>query len=960
MQPSHSNSPQRVRFEELFFEHHPRLFEWALQLSRGNRWEAEDLVQELYVQLVRSTPNLDQVRRPDDYLFSVLRNLQYARLRRAGRSAIDDLSIVDYDSIEGGLQAVDRSELLFIHADLHHICDFACMRKNSSRTASILILRFFLGYFPSEVMAVTQSSRVAVDKALQAARREARLDLERPGILSNIESSRERSGVVHSIHDNPFRLFRDLREKIFSSCAGECFGRIALKTRYADDALEFSISGFSIEELAHLVSCRVCLDDANAILGFPLLEERSPDEVLGRDNPPGPGARGGGVPVLVPRTNKRNNDGDRRKRRAERLARAIDEHRPQRLLIAVDGDIRASQKITAALSELHVKLRRDEKPAFVEVLSEQGICMAFMLITEPGTESSLDCDLSLELSDGRMLELTVSFAGETPMIRVDYRDPLLGPAAAPEPLHKQGNRQQADLQNDGPIHTGQRLFQSVKGLWSRFVPVWKPVAMSEMNPLLASALLLGLASAICFLLWMHGGPRVSADALLQRAESWDNQAAGPANSGVIYQKVRISTPKQTIERAIYRDPQGKRRLKHQPLDEKEEQLKSKLASAGINWDEPLSAANYKDWHDHQSILRDSVGRSGQHLLTLTSRPSNDALILQETLTVRDSDFHPVKRTIDLRETGTIEIAELNYDVLPWGAVNDDWFEPLSGSSPTHVSQTHPSLHMSMPLTEMQLDEAELNVRLVLNQLGADTDERISFVRQSTGLRVKGIVATEDRKRQIETRLASISHVVPSIFTFDELKDEPDSTSQANGLQVVSDSGSISPLEDYLAHRGWSRDDAQHLSEQLLDASVSINQDSRAIAELLQDFDSGKPLTPVSEKSLNELLARRRERLLTAIATQQGLIQQLNKASAGPVDGHLNGELAVLAEQDLGLCKDLLRRDGTSGIAADALLEKLFATSKQLETLALGVPMHATGVNSASDTSRRHIQPDDNR
>jgi DNA-directed RNA polymerase specialized sigma24 family protein len=99
MRPAQSNSPQRVKFEELFFAHHARLLAWALQLARGNRWEADDLVQELFVQFARSSPDLDQIRRPEDYLFSVLRNLQYARLRRAGRSAIDDLSIVDYDSI---------------------------------------------------------------------------------------------------------------------------------------------------------------------------------------------------------------------------------------------------------------------------------------------------------------------------------------------------------------------------------------------------------------------------------------------------------------------------------------------------------------------------------------------------------------------------------------------------------------------------------------------------------------------------------------------------------------------------------------------------------------------------------------------------------------------------------------------------------------------------------------------
>jgi DNA-directed RNA polymerase specialized sigma24 family protein len=958
MRPAQSNSPQRVKFEELFFAHYARLLAWALQLARGNRWEADDLVQELYVQFARSSPDLDQIQRPGDYLFSVLRNLQYARLRRAGRSAIDDLSIVDYDSIEGGLQAVDRSQLLFVRADLHRVCDFVCVRKNSSRTASILILRFFLGYFPSEVMAVTQSSRIAVDKALQAARREARLDLERPGFLSSIEAPRERSTMGDGVHENPSRLFRDLREKIAASCVGECFGREVLRARYTENE-----PGFAIEELAHLVSCKRCLDEANAILGLPLLDERSPDEVLGRDTPPGPGSSdsglpGAGSPRLVSRHGRRGKDSDRRQRQMERRIRDIDEHRPQRLLIAVDGDVRASQKVTAELSELHAKLRRDEKPAFVEVLSEQGICLAFMLVPEPDMASGLDRDMSLELSDERSLELAVSFAGETAMIRAGYRDPLLAATVKQELLPKQRTPRPQSARNAQAVpEAASRLFQGAKKLWSK----WKPVAMPEMNPLLASALLLGLASVICFLLWMHGAPRMTAEALLLRAESWDNSSA-PESPGVIYQKVRISTAKQTIERTIYRDAQGKRRLKPRSLDAKEEQIKLKLAAAGVNWDEPLSAANFRDWHDHHEIERDSIRRTGEHLLTLTTRPAQDALILQETLTVRESDFHPVDRTIALRDAGTIDIAELNYDILPWGAVNDDWFEPTVASSTIHLPQTHPSLapHLPVPLTEMELDEAELNVRLVLNELGADTDERISLVRQSTGLRVKGIVAQEERKQQIDARLMAIPHVIPSIFTFDELKNEPASTTQITSVRVVSEGGSVPPLEDYLTHRGWNREDAQHLSEQLLDASVSINQDSRAITELLQEFDAGKPLSPAAAKALNELLERRKERLLAAITAQQGLILQIGSTAASVGGNHHDGALADLADQDLDDCKTLLRRDGTSDAAPEILLEKLVAATRQLEILARRVPMYPSGAQTDSASLRRHTQPDDNR
>jgi DNA-directed RNA polymerase specialized sigma24 family protein len=170
--------PERcTSFEDIFFEHYSRLLEWALQLTRRDRSDAEDLVQELYVRFARLDTTPEHVENAESYLFSALRNLHHTRAKRARTSVVDDLSIVDYDSVHHGVRAVDRSELLSVRSDLYRICDYLCSRKDTSRSASMFILRYFLGYFPNEVMKVVQSSRVSVDKAIQAVRREAGLDL---------------------------------------------------------------------------------------------------------------------------------------------------------------------------------------------------------------------------------------------------------------------------------------------------------------------------------------------------------------------------------------------------------------------------------------------------------------------------------------------------------------------------------------------------------------------------------------------------------------------------------------------------------------------------------------------------------------------------------------------------------------------------------------------------------------
>lgn len=117
----HPKPERRTSFEDVFFEHYERLMEWALQLTRQDRFEAEDLVQELYVRFARLGAIPERIKDAESYLFAVLRNLHYTRAKRT-RGA-DGLSIVDYDSVEYGLRAIDRSELLSVRSDLYGICN---------------------------------------------------------------------------------------------------------------------------------------------------------------------------------------------------------------------------------------------------------------------------------------------------------------------------------------------------------------------------------------------------------------------------------------------------------------------------------------------------------------------------------------------------------------------------------------------------------------------------------------------------------------------------------------------------------------------------------------------------------------------------------------------------------------------------------------------------------------------
>lgn len=316
-----------------------------------------------------------------------------------------------------------------------------------------------------------------------------------------------------------------------------------------------------------------------------------------------------------------------------------------------------------------------------------------------------------------------------------------------------------------------------------------------MNPLLASSIFCAICAVVCFLLWTQSEPQISARTLLVRAEQAKGSVTVSGHPGVIYQKVRISSPGQVIERTIYRDPAKKRRLRQQHLSDNDQRTKDRLGLAGVSWEDPLSAADFSTWRDHQSAKKDAVTRTGVDLLTLTTSVTPDNTIIQESLTVRESDCHPVARMIKLRDQGTVEIAELNYDVMPWGAVNQDWFEPLTGQAMADSNGLHAALHIPHVLSELELDEAELAARVVLNEVHADTGEQIHLTRGDAGISVKGVVDTDTRKRELISCLALLPHVHVSLLSVEEIGSRPSTRSsfgKGQPFETYSVDGQPSP------------------------------------------------------------------------------------------------------------------------------------------------------------------------
>ena len=737
-----------------------------------------------------------------------------------------------------------------------------------------------------------------------------------------------------------------LRAKVFRSCTGECFGSSLLEAKYEQPGQSFTTA-----ELAHLVSCPECLDRANRLLSLPLLSERSPDETIGRDTPQGPGGSAGASPTLVSSRSKRKpEDPQRLRKRMERCLQEVNQHRPQRLLIAVDGDIRASQRVTAQLSELRVELRPMEKPTFIEVLSEQSICLAFVLVQTLIPEGGLQQVQEIELSDDRTMKVAVSFAAESPTIQVVYNDPLIAMDAAME----------EDAAESFPVTVPK--FEGISSPATPWIVTITDLSMQlrrrltrllfpRMNPFLAGAMLFALCSVVCFVLWTKSGPRISARTLLTRAEQSDAWVPSSGHPEVIYQKVRISSPGHTMERAIYRDPGRKRRPKHQPLSADDQWLKDRLNLADVNWDEPLSAINYREWHDRQLAKKDVVTSTGKDLLTLTTSTERNSAVVQETLTVRESDFHPVERTIELRGQGTVEIAELNYDVMPWGAVNQDWFEPLAGHAVTDAAGMHAALHLPLVLSNLELDEAELAARIVLNQLRADTGEQIHLTRGVAGVDVKGVVDTDARKQQLVSRLALLPHVHSSILSVEEIGSRPPTRSAIGSGQPVeaySFEAQPSPLEQYLREKKMPLDQLGAISQSLLDESLKIQQAEVHLSELQQRFREANQLPADRQNQLAELSRNYINTIQAALDGNQHTLFALGldgaeQAMSSPNSTSAGGDLNQQVRRYQELCQQLIT-NGTGDPASAGTIVGNLRTSSAL------IHSSATQINASISTA----------
>lgn len=388
--------------EEYFLARYASLWQRAYRLT-GDPAAADDLTQEAYLRFTLSRPDLSAIENLDAYLLKIVQNIHLGKVRRKGSRYECSLEYFEYDTAELAATHVDPRRWLLARHQLRNVCEYGCQRRLASRVGSAFLLRFFHGMVPTEIARLANVSSRTADDWLRAARQEASeylagLSRVIPPTPADFLRRGTKSGGSTPAGESAVTLIEELRASIFAHKHAECFTSEMWNHIYARED-----QPIATEHLAEIVTCPVCLDRALARGGMPPLASRSPFDSTRR-------GQGAPRPTFATVSALRRN----------LLQRT--EHRPGGLLVAVNGFVVGSERLSGGSSVMSVSVNAPESLGFVELLSDQELCLVHLNVDAPPLGDPKQSAI-VTMSDGRSAALTVVFDHAWPTVCVSYTDP---------------------------------------------------------------------------------------------------------------------------------------------------------------------------------------------------------------------------------------------------------------------------------------------------------------------------------------------------------------------------------------------------------------------------------------------------------------------------------------------------------------------------------------------------------
>ena len=937
---------------DLLIDRYQRLRAWALQLTEHDPERAQELLQDFFVHFTVSHPELDSIQDLDSYLFVVMRNLHLSHVRSASRTSQRVLSIVEFDSAEVGLWAADTRDRIRMQDELRAVCRYACLRKESSKAGSVLILRFFHGYYPEEIARVLRVTRPSVKEHLRLARAEARVYLDDPERLTFLQDPEAAPAPKANVDQSAEDISSELRSAIFSCRLGECLTDRRLREIY-DEEIN---TGPDCKTLAHIVSCSDCLDEVNAMLGLPLLASRNSIDTIGKDTRrkggPGGGAPGGGpAKSFVGRYLRR--------------AKQIIQHEPQELCVAVNGYLQGSQKVSSERNELTLVVDNSEAIGFVEVFSEQGIRL-LLLNVDPLPGGAVKQTERVELSEGRTIDASLSFNTAWPTIHVLYHDPTLSAEYAVEPEAEKTALSFPSSAEEGTL-LATKLPQQPKQMWRR---VWRSLGdwsfWLRPGTITAVAALLLVAAMLTL--------------LLHRAPDVPNRALEVLSQSRAAEQVQAAQPNQVLHRTLYMEEWIASQLRSRQRIELWQKGATEISARRVydidgrlqngewrradgshllfNHGQKLRSAPARDptaaptsaemWRaspsaqEFMALIASRGDGSGASSVQIEERPNAYLLsfadksassgLIEARVAISRSDLRAVGQTLVIREGGELReyrFTEAAYEREAVSDVAPSVFEPdpalLGGATrvvaplePLKATDANPShAPATVPVASLEL---EVDVLRKLNQVNALSGEQIALTRTPAGqLRVQGIVDTEERKAEILRALASVKNdpaVVVEIETATAAAGRQKQTfgpAQPTSVESVTldrtEALPVAPeLRRYFAQRGISpsqvENEMEDFSKEMVARARTLRRDALALKQVAVRFSDSQlqQMDPARRAEWKEMIRARARRVAQEA---NSLLQDLGPIFPGLQAGGAKPDLSLDNEAGISRAADKL-------------------------------------------------------
>jgi DNA-directed RNA polymerase specialized sigma24 family protein len=843
--------------EDLFLARYDRLSALALQLTNGDRSAAGDLLHNAFLHFAIGRPELSGIANLDAYLATTLRNTHVSEVRRLASGHASTALIDDCHSAEVCLRRAGTADQIGIQGELLLVCEYACRRKERSKAASVLLLRFFQGYYPREIASLLRVTPNVVKSMLATARMEAKRHAGDPG-----ESPANSQYSALSRHISYEEFLDRLRRTIQASSEPPCLSAKDWRHVYRRDGPPLSTS-----LAAHLASCPACLEEATCILRLPSYSDRHPNDTLGPDAPQSGSGRSRKEQLL---------DRDEFRRESLRRRREITEDPPRRLTIAVNGRAVGVQAVESNRTQLSLRIAIDEPIAFVTVHNEQGAQLLLLNAVRP-PEGELEQELTMDFG-GRRIAARLDFRGYPPELHLTY----------------EGDGSETGIEREPDAVMPERAVPWWRRLWLRPLAFW-----------------CALALIAAFLILRNPSQRVDAAGLMARVRASD-EAAIPAQA-VSHRVVRVEERnardgRVKAARTVDSWRSAKRVEAIRVYDDRRQLTRARWTGAQANaveypaagaaktsaWslDEvslsPLSAAGFEELAG--SVEGAVVDREvAAYSVRWRANPTTSNGLVEASLRISERGWRAIEQRLvvtDDRETTEFRFVETSFEVVDLPHVPAYALEPDTAEKPAAAKPETVTGRMQRPIPQLAVE-----IAAVLDSVQAFEGEQVEVTRLADDrLDVYALVEDAARKQQLDAALISFSGVPGLAIRVETFAEHATHHPAAGGLPVrltevpitQGAMGAEQQMRKFLAPL-WP--DPNRLDREVVQLAQRVRQDARLVRQHAGAIARIAAIAPVQDlPALSDEAQRRWKSILAGHAAQCGDAAARLQSEVAPLFG----------------------------------------------------------------------------